>query len=127
MFDALVSERGDSGKIWASLLKDTLKRRRPDFNETYYGFRTFGNLLEEAQNRGMLEFGRDEKSGAYVYRSSAAPSAHVIEQPQAQPVQEHGGRRRRGRRAVLRRPRPTRAAAVVGEGASRSRWKWSKP
>ncbi len=77
MFDALVSERGDSGKIWASLLKDTLKRRRPDFNETYYGFRTFGNLLEEAQNRGMLEFGRDEKSGAYVYRSSAAHSANV--------------------------------------------------
>lgn len=72
MFDALVSERGDSGKIWASLLKDTLKRRRPDFNETYFGFRTFGNLLEEAQARGMLEFGRDEKSGAYVYRSSAA-------------------------------------------------------
>ncbi len=75
MFDALVSERGDSGKIWASLLKDTLKRRRPDFNETYYGFRTFGNLLEEAQHRGMLEFGRDEKSGAYVYRSSAAQAA----------------------------------------------------
>lgn len=77
MFDALVSERGDSGKIWASLLKDTLKRRRPDFNETYYGFRTFGNLLEEAQNRGMLEFGRDEKSGAYVYRSSSAAVAGV--------------------------------------------------
>ncbi len=69
MFDALVSERGDSGKIWASLLKDTLKRRRPEFNETYFGFRTFGNLLEEAQARGLLEFGRDEKSGAYVYRS----------------------------------------------------------
>src|SRR5215218_10933410 len=34
-FDALVSERGDTGKIWASLLKDTLKRRRPDFSETY--------------------------------------------------------------------------------------------
>ena len=72
MFDALVAERGDSGKIWASLLKDTLKRRRPDFNETYYGFRTFGNLLEEAQQRGFLEFGRDEKSGAFVYRSNAA-------------------------------------------------------
>ena len=77
MFDALVSERGDSGKIWASLLKDTLKRRRPDFNETYYGFRTFGNLLEEAQNRGMLEFGRDEKSGAYVYRSSNTPALNA--------------------------------------------------
>ena len=72
-FDALVSERGDTGKIWASLLKDTLKRRRPEFSEVYYGFRTFGNLLEEAQVRGLFEFGRDEKSGTYVYRSSAGP------------------------------------------------------
>jgi hypothetical protein len=71
-FDALVSERGDTGKIWASLLKDTLKRRRPDFSETYYGFRTFGNLLEEAQTRGLFEFGRDEKSGTYVYRGANA-------------------------------------------------------
>jgi len=74
-FDALVSERGDTGKIWASLLKDTLKRRRPEFSEVYYGFRTFGNLLEEAQVRGLFEFGRDEKSGTYVYRSSGATSA----------------------------------------------------
>jgi uncharacterized protein (TIGR00288 family) len=74
-FDALVSERGDTGKIWASLLKDTLKRRRPDFSETYYGFRTFGNLLEEAQTRGLFEFGRDEKSGTYVYRSTQASEA----------------------------------------------------
>ena len=70
-FDALVAERGDSGKIWASMLKEAIKRRKPDFNETYYGFRAFGNLLEEAQARGLLEFGRDEKSGAYVYRNSA--------------------------------------------------------
>ncbi|GAB3447761.1 NYN domain-containing protein [Massilia solisilvae] len=84
-FDALVSERGDSGKIWASLLKDTLKRRRPDFSETYYGFRTFGNLLEEAQTRGLFEFGRDEKSGTYVYRSSAAPAAPAVEPVQPAP------------------------------------------
>jgi uncharacterized LabA/DUF88 family protein len=83
-FDALVSERGDSGKIWASLLKDTLKRRRPDFSETYYGFRTFGNLLEEAQTRGLFEFGRDEKSGAYVFRSSAA--AHAVPVEAGQPM-----------------------------------------
>jgi hypothetical protein len=115
MFDALVSERGDSGKIWASLLKDTLKRRRPDFNETYFGFRTFGNLLEEAQARGMLEFGRDEKSGAYVYRSDRAASAlsspaeqvtsepvAIAQEPEAAPelVEEAGAKpepRRRGR------------------------------
>jgi len=90
--DALVSERGDTGKIWASLLKDTLKRRRPDFSETYYGFRTFGNLLEEAQTRGLFEFGRDEKSGTYVYRGANAQvelqpvetAAPDIEQPAAQ-------------------------------------------
>ena len=77
-FDALVSERGDSGKIWASMLKEAIKRRKPDFSESFYGFRTFGNLLEEAQTRGLLEFGRDEKSGAYVYRSSGlAPAASV--------------------------------------------------
>lgn len=74
-FDALVAERGDSGKIWASMLKEAIKRRRPDFNETYFGFRAFGNLLEEAQGRGLLELGRDEKSGAFVYRSTSAPLA----------------------------------------------------
>jgi hypothetical protein len=87
-FDALVSERGDSGKIWASMLKEAIKRRKPDFSESYYGFRTFGNLLEEAQKRGLLEFGRDEKSGAYVYRSSGGTvgSEAVVEQPAVAPV-----------------------------------------
>src|SRR5690242_15690809 len=84
-FDALVSERGDSGKIWASALKQAIKRRKPDFNEAYYGFRAFGNLLEEAQARGLLELGRDEKSGAYVYRSSGAKAGSdaMAEQPVA--------------------------------------------
>jgi len=85
-FDALVSERGDTGKIWASLLKDTLKRRRPDFSETYYGFRTFGNLLEEAQTRGLFEFGRDEKSGTYVYRGANAQVDLQAAESIAEPV-----------------------------------------
>src|SRR5690606_10710228 len=70
-YDALVAERGDSGKMWASALKDAIRRRRPECNESYYGFRAFGNLLEAAQKRGWLEVGRDEKSGTYVYRHSA--------------------------------------------------------
>jgi len=76
-FDALVAERGDSGKIWASVLKEAIKRRRPDFSESYFGFRAFGNLLEEAQSRGLLSFGRDEKSGAYVYRNSSTVAAEA--------------------------------------------------
>lgn len=67
-FDALLSERGESGKIWASTLKQAIKRRKPDFSESYYGFKAFGNLLEEAQARGQLTLGRDEKSGTYVFR-----------------------------------------------------------
>ncbi|MBI0329710.1 NYN domain-containing protein [Burkholderia plantarii] len=71
-FDALASERSDSGKIWASVLKSAIKRRKPGFNESYYGFRAFGNLLDEAQARGLLEIGRDEKSGTYVSRGGVA-------------------------------------------------------
>jgi uncharacterized protein (TIGR00288 family) len=77
-FDALIAERGESGKIWASVLKQAIKRRKPDFNESYCGFRAFGNLLEEAQVRGLLELGRDEKSGAYVYRSSTKPAIEAL-------------------------------------------------
>ncbi|KFB69777.1 NYN domain-containing protein [Candidatus Accumulibacter vicinus] len=85
-FDALVAERGDSSKIWASMLKEAIKRRKPDFSESYYGFRAFGNLLEEAQARGLLEIGRDEKSGTYVFRSNgmvARPEAltEVVAEP----------------------------------------------
>ncbi len=82
-FDALAAERGE-GKIWASVLKEAIKRRKPDFSESYYGFRTFGNLLEEMKARGLLEFGRDEKSGAYVYRSSQPVVLPVAEVPAEQ-------------------------------------------
>ena len=85
-FEALLSERGDSGKIWASVLKEAIKRRKPDFSETYYGFRAFGNLLEEAQSRGLLEFGRDEKSGAYVYRSHPAASQPSVMEAEPAPL-----------------------------------------
>ncbi|ENO90037.1 NYN domain-containing protein [Thauera linaloolentis] len=78
-FDALMSERGDSGKIWASMLKEAIKRRKPDFNESYFGFRAFGNLLDEAQARGLLVVGRDEKSGTYVYRPNAAIVVAALE------------------------------------------------
>jgi uncharacterized protein (TIGR00288 family) len=77
-FEALASERGESDKIWASVLKSAIKRRKPDFSESYYGFRAFGNLLEEAQARGLLEVGRDDKSGAFVYRASHAVAPEPV-------------------------------------------------
>jgi uncharacterized protein (TIGR00288 family) len=65
---ALYAERGDRAKLWGSMVKQTLKRRQPSFNESYYGFGSFNELLEEAQARGQLELEMDEKSGGYVIR-----------------------------------------------------------
>ena len=66
---ALFEERGDEEKVWGSMVKQALKRRKPGFSETYHGFRTFGKLLEEAQSRKLLELEFDEKSGGYIIRS----------------------------------------------------------
>ena len=67
--EALAEERGSEEKIWSSMVKQTLKRRRPGFTESYYGFRSFNRLLEEAAARGLMELESDEKSGSYIIRS----------------------------------------------------------
>ena len=67
--EALYEERGERGNLWGSMVKQTLKRRRPGFNESFYGFRSFSDLLEEAQNRGELSLELDEKSGGYIIRA----------------------------------------------------------
>ena len=67
--EALSSERGDAEKVWGSMVKQTLKRRRPGFNEVYYGFESFSALLEEARERGQLELELDERSGGYIIRA----------------------------------------------------------
>ena len=61
--EALVAERGGDEKVWSSMVKQALKRRKPGFNESYYGFRSFNGMLEEAEQRGNLKLERDEKSG----------------------------------------------------------------
>ncbi|HVY82388.1 MAG TPA: NYN domain-containing protein [Steroidobacteraceae bacterium] len=68
--EALIAERGDEEKAWSSMVKQTLKRRRPGFNERYYGFRSFNELLEEAAARRLLTLEREGKSGGYVVRFS---------------------------------------------------------
>ena len=69
--EALFKERGEEEKVWGSMVKQTLKRRRPGFNETYHGFRTFGELLEEAQERNLLVLEADDKSGGYIVKGYA--------------------------------------------------------
>ena len=71
--EALASERGDD-TIWGSMVKQALKRRNPGFNESYYGFRLFKGLLEEAARRGAVTLERDEKSANYRVRLPATES-----------------------------------------------------
>jgi uncharacterized protein (TIGR00288 family) len=72
--EALFAERGAEDKIWGSMVKQTLKRRSPGFNESYYGFRSFNILLEEAAKRRLIALERDDKSGGYVIHSPAEAS-----------------------------------------------------
>jgi len=66
--EALVTERGEDEKIWGSMVKQTLKRRKPGFSESYYGYRSFGELLEDAMKHKLLILERDEKSGQHIIR-----------------------------------------------------------
>ena len=65
---ALIAERGEGERIWGSMIKQALKRRKPGFNESYYGFKAFSDLLEEAEKRKLVALERDEKSGGYLIR-----------------------------------------------------------
>ena len=68
-YEALLQERGEEERIWGSMVKQTLKRRKPGFSESHYGFRSFGQLLKEAGDKGILELEHDEKSGGYIIKS----------------------------------------------------------
>jgi uncharacterized protein (TIGR00288 family) len=65
---ALIAERGEGERIWGSMIKQALKRRNPGFNESYYGFKAFSDLLEEAEKRKLITLEHDEKSGGYLIR-----------------------------------------------------------
>jgi hypothetical protein len=67
--EALAEDREADEKIWGSMIKQALKRQRPGFNETYHGFRSFSQLLEEARARKLIELEKDEKSGGYIVRA----------------------------------------------------------
>jgi uncharacterized protein (TIGR00288 family) len=67
--EALFAERTSEEKIWGSMVKQALKRRKPGFNESYYGYRSFGKLLDEAEARGLLTLEPDEKSGGVIIKA----------------------------------------------------------
>jgi uncharacterized protein (TIGR00288 family) len=69
--EALTEERGGSEPIWGSMIKQAIKRRQPGFNERFFGFRSFNDMLSDAQKRGLLTLKADEKSGGYTVEMRA--------------------------------------------------------
>ena len=68
--EAVIEERGENEPIWVSMIKQAIKRRHPGFNERAYGFRSFNDLLADAQKRGLLTLRADEKYGGYTVRTA---------------------------------------------------------
>ncbi len=69
--EGLISERGSDEKLWGSMVKPTMQRRKPGFNESYYGYRSFKELMEDAQQHKLVVLVKDEKSGQYTIRLAA--------------------------------------------------------
>ncbi len=110
LLDALMALRRENKEVlWASMIKDTIKRKKPSFNETYHHYRTFGELLEDAQREGLLELETDKRSRTYVVtkfgqemhhpREGAPPPSHagqeagpmIVSQAVQVPTQALGG------------------------------------
>ena len=67
LLESLLALRRENKEVlWSSMVKDTMKRKKPSFNETYHGYRTFSELLEDAQKEGLLELETDKRSRTYV-------------------------------------------------------------
>jgi uncharacterized LabA/DUF88 family protein len=104
--DAVVAlQRENKELLWGSMVKETMKRKRPSFNESYYGFRTFSHLLEDAQRRGIVILRRDQKSGSYIVED-LGPAART--ETGAAPAEATGA-------AKVETPTTTGTAAVAGE------------
>ncbi len=128
-------QRENKEVLWGSMVKETMKRKKPSFNETYYGFRSFSHLLEDAQRRGIVTLRRDQKSGSYIIEDlGAAAAARTDTAGASEPAAERKAetaadaegangarapRRRRGRGGRSRRAgAPAAPGALPETGAS---------
>jgi uncharacterized protein (TIGR00288 family) len=81
LLESLAALRRENKEVlWSSMIKDTMKRKRPSFNETYHGYRTFSELLEDAKSEGILDLETDKRSRTYVV-TRFGPEMHVPPQP----------------------------------------------
>lgn len=99
LLESLLALRRENKEVlWSSMVKDTMKRKKPSFNETYHGYKTFSELLEDAAREGLVELDTDKRSRTYVVtRFAAEQPSEVVEEPRRKPS-------RRRRPGPKRRP-----------------------
>jgi uncharacterized protein (TIGR00288 family) len=119
----LALQRENKEILWGSMVKETMKRKKPSFNEGYYGFRTFSHLLEDAQKRGIVKLRRDQRSGSYIIEDlgQSAPTDAASPAPatpaEAASSSDSDGTKSTSRRRRGRGGRRTRPAAPAAAGA----------
>ena len=95
------------------MIKDTMKRKKPSFDESYYGYRSFTHLLEEADNPALVDIERNPKSGTYVVTRFCGERAPGRQGPSEKEKARTSGRRRA---RTPRRPDPAPPGAVARPG-----------
>jgi uncharacterized protein (TIGR00288 family) len=119
LLESLLALRRENKEVlWSSMVKDTMKRKKPSFNESYHGYRTFSELLEDAQQQGVVELERDKRSRTYVVTRFGSEVSGRPEGAAERPVGASSPRpsRRRRRGSGRRGPAGEPAAAEPQPG-----------
>jgi uncharacterized protein (TIGR00288 family) len=121
LLDSLLALRRENKEVlWSSMIKDTMKRKKPSFNESYHGYRTFSELLEDAQKEGLLELDTDKRSRTYVvtrFGSELTATATAAPAPK-----KKSSRRRRssGKRRTEAKAKKAVGAETTADGADQA-------
>jgi uncharacterized protein (TIGR00288 family) len=117
MESLLALRRENKEVLWSSMIKDTMKRKKPSFNETYFGYRTFSELLEDAQKEGLIELDTDKRSRTYVVTGFGAELNGQAEEGEREAGDEAPVKKRRRRRSSGRRRKAPGAAKEAATSA----------
>ena len=111
MESLLALRRENKDVLWSSMIKDTMKRKKPSFNESYHGYRSFSELLEDAKKEGLLDLETDKRSRTYVVTRFGS-EVGADEESEAGPAKKKSRRRRSGAKRKVAAPAPVEAASA---------------
>jgi uncharacterized protein (TIGR00288 family) len=122
MESLLALRRENKEVLWSSMIKDTMKRKKPSFNETYHGYRTFSELLQDAAKEGLLELEVEPRSKTFVVTRFGTEMKAAPPTSAASPTETGAPkkRRKRSRGRTGRSGEATRRATAANGAAAAS-------